>query len=98
MSAAGYVITAGAIVAANEVIFAPLTGQSKTTAFNWRIVPATAILALVLTGFEKIAPEFGNMLGGMVLLVSLVAPVGNAPAPLDNIAKVVNGGTKKVSQ
>lgn len=91
MSAAGYVIVAGGIVAANEVIFAPISGQSKTATFNWRIVPATAILALVLTGFEKIAPDFGNILGGMVLLVSLVAPMGNAPSPLDNIAKVVGG-------
>lgn len=91
MSAAGFVIAAGGIVAANEVIFAPISGQNKSSTFNWRIVPATAILALVLTGFEKIAPDFGNMLGGMVLLASLVAPMGNAPSPLANIAKVVGG-------
>ena len=91
MSAAGYVIAAGGIVAANEVIFAPIATGGKTVSFNWRIIPATAILALVLTGFEKVAPDFGNTLGGMVLLVSLVAPMGNAPSPLDNIAKVVGG-------
>ena len=92
MSAAGYVIVAGGIVAANEVIFAPLEGQGNPASnFNWRIITATAILALVLTGFEKMAPQFGNILGGMVLLVTLVAPMGNAPAPLDNIAKVVGG-------
>jgi hypothetical protein len=92
MSAAGYVIAAGGIVAANELIFAPLEGQGNAMSnFNWRILPATAILALVLTGFEKMAPEFGNALGGMVLLVSLISPVGKAPAPLDNVAKVVGG-------
>jgi hypothetical protein len=92
MSAAGYVLAAGGIVAANEVIFAPLEGQGNPASnFNWRIIPATAILALVLTGFEKMAPQFGNILGGMVLLVSLVAPMGKGPAPLDNIAKVVGG-------
>lgn len=92
MSAAGYVLAAGGIVAANEVIFAPLEGQGNPAKnFNWRIIPATAILALVLTGFEKAAPQFGNILGGMVLLVSLMAPMGNAPAPLDNIAKAVGG-------
>lgn len=93
MSAAGYVLVAGGIVAANEVIFAPLEGQGNPAKnFNWRIIPATAILALVLTGFEKMAPQFGNILGGMVLMVTLVAPLGKGQtAPLDNIAKVVGG-------
>jgi hypothetical protein len=87
MSAAGFVLAAGGIVAANEVFFMP--GGSFTN-FNWRLIPATAILAITLTGFEKLAPQFGNMLGGLVLLVVLVVPVGNAPSPLENIANVVN--------
>lgn len=95
MSAAGFVLAAGGIVAANEVIFAPLEGQGNPASnFNWRIIPATAILAIVLTGFEKVAPEFGNILGGMVLLVVLVAPMGKAASPVQNIANVV-GGAKK---
>lgn len=92
MSAAGFVIAAGGIAAANELIFAPAEGQgSPLSNFNWRLIPATGILALVLTGFEKMAPQFGNMLGGLVLLVSLIAPMGNAGAPLENIANVVTG-------
>jgi hypothetical protein len=88
MSAAGWVITAGGIAAANEILFAPVS-SGKAVSFNWRIIPATAILALVLTGFEKVAPEFGNILGGMILLTVLTVQVGNAPSPLANIAKVV---------
>lgn len=92
MSAAGFVLTAGGIVLANDVIFAPMAeGKSAFAAPNWRIVPATAILALVLTGFEKIAPQFGNMLGGLVFLTVLVVPVGKAPSPLENIATAVGG-------
>ena len=90
MSAAGYVLAAGGIAAANELLFAPAAGKGTVT-FNWRIVPATAILALVLTGYEKIAPEFGNILGGMVLLASLVIPAGSGNSPLENMARTVGG-------
>lgn len=90
MSAAGYVITAGVIAAANEAIFLPIEGKGTPLKnFNWKIVPATAILAMVLTGFEKVAPDFGNGLGIMVLLTVLVVPAGNAPSPLENLAAIV---------
>lgn len=92
MSAAGFVLAAGTIELANEAIFAPITGQGTPWKnINWRVVPATAVLALILTGFEKLAPDFGNMLGGLVLLSVLVIPFGNAPTPLENITKVVTG-------
>jgi hypothetical protein len=95
MSAAGYVLAAGSIAAANEVIFAPLASGGKATeSFNWRIIPATAILAVVLTGFERIAPAYGNALGGMVLLVVLIAPMGKAPSPAENVAKLFGGVSK----
>jgi hypothetical protein len=91
MSAAGWVLAAGGVVAANELVFAPLEqGGSPWDRFNWRIIPATGILALVLTGFEKVAPQFGNILGGMVFMVAMLAPMGNAPPPLQNVAAVFN--------
>jgi hypothetical protein len=96
--AAGYVIAAGAIVLANDSIFVPIdTGSDPLKGINWRIVPATAILAILLTGVEKLAPEFGAALGGLVLLSVLVIPVGNAPTPLENVAKLTSTGTKKVT-
>jgi hypothetical protein len=92
MSAAGWVIAAGGMVAANELIFSPLEqGGSPVSNFNWRIIPATAVLALVLSGFEKMAPQFGNILGGMVFLVAVMAPMGNAPPPLTNLAAIFKG-------
>lgn len=106
--AAGFVLAAGLLSAANEVIFAPLVvsssqsgsiqsreatfGNTAINNFNWRIVPATAILALLLGGLETVTPDFAVGLGGLVLLSVLIVPVGNAPTPIDNIAKVV---TKK---
>ena len=51
-SAAGLVIVAGGITAANEVLFAPVA-SGKAPAFQWRIVPATVLLAMAFGGLEK---------------------------------------------
>lgn len=95
MRSAGLVLAAGGIEAANEVIFAPLAAKSPDAnpfdLFNWRIVPATLVLALTLGLFEKVVPKFAVGLGGLVLLSALVVQVGNAPSPVENIAKVVGG-------
>jgi hypothetical protein len=87
----GLVIAAGAIVAANEALSA-----KSITDFNWRIVPATAVMAIVLAGIETAAPAFGKGLAGLVLLSVLVIPYGNAPTPLENLSNIM-GYTKKVA-
>lgn len=87
----GIAITVGAITAANEVIFAPMLHESGVK-FNWRIIPATAGLALALGGLEKIAPGFAVGLGYLSLLAVLVVPFGNAPTPLQNINKLLGYG------
>lgn len=83
------VLAAGGIAAANEVVFAPIAKDERNPDlfgdFNWRIIPATLILAAVLGGFESVAPDFAVGLGGLVLLATLVIPVGNAPSPVENI-------------
>lgn len=90
LDSTGFVLAAGGLVAVNEAIFAPLV-EHKTpwTSLNWRIIPATAVLALIIGGIEKVNGPFGKALGGLVLLSVLVVPFGNAPTPLDNIAKVI---------
>lgn len=94
-SAAGIVLAAGGIAAANEAIFVPLSngkdfGASLKNDTNlWRLVPATAILALTLTGLEKVSEPLGKGLAGLVLLAVLILPIGNAPTPLENAAKMV---------
>jgi hypothetical protein len=88
----GFVLAAGGIVIANEALFAPLATNKPTWQnLNWRLVPATAILALVLAGIEKVNEPFGKSLGMLVLLSILIIPVGNAPTPIQNISKVVLG-------
>jgi hypothetical protein len=90
--ASGIVLVAGSITAANELMFAPLAGVKGVT-FNWRIVPATAGLAMALAGLEKIAPGFAVGLAGLALASVLIVPFGNAPTPLDNITKAMGYST-----
>jgi hypothetical protein len=90
----GIVLAVGAITAANELLLAPIeTGKSS---FNWRLIPATAGLALALGGLEKIAPGFAVGLAYLSLLAVLTIRFGNAPTPLENASKVL-GYTGKVA-
>lgn len=87
----GPVLAAGMITAANELLFQPGAGYSQ---FNWRLIPATAGLALALAGLEKAAPGFAVGLAWLAVFTVLVVPLGNAPTPLQNAAKALNVGGK----
>lgn len=99
MRSTGLVLAAGGIAIANEAIFAPLasakSGDVANLAtgnaldINWRLVPATAILALTLGGLEKLSEPFAVGLAGLTLLAVLIIPVGNAPSPIENVAKTI---------
>lgn len=83
----GIVLAIGGITAANELAFAPLAGQK--VAFNWRIIPATAGLALALAGLEQLSRPFAVGLAWLGLVAVLTVPFGNAPTPLDNALKIM---------
>jgi hypothetical protein len=95
LNSTGYVLAAGALVMANEAIFAPIVDHTAPwTSLNWRLVPATAVMAILIGGAEKLNAPFGKALGGLVLLSVLVIPFGKtADSPsssiLQNIAKVI---------
>ncbi len=90
----GIVLAAGGIAVANEIIFAPMkSGKGvELTTFNWRIVPATVILALTLGGLEKLSKPLGVGLAGLTLMAVLIIPIGNAPTPIDNASKIFGKG------
>lgn len=90
----GYILAAAGIAVANEIAFAPAAhgGQPDFHNFNWRIVPATAVAALTLAGLEKISEPLGEGLAVLALLVVLIAPMGNAPSPVDNLLKMLKIG------
>lgn len=80
----------GGITAANELLFAPLAGHGTPWKdFNWRVIPATAVFALALAGIEQLSPVFAKGLGYIALITVLFAPMGNAPAPAENLSKVL---------
>lgn len=98
----GPVLIAGAITAANELIFGPIEYQhdkGKTTKikFNWRLIPATGLLALSLAGLEKAAPGFAVGLAWLLVATVLLVPLGNAPTPLET-ATTVLGYAGKVTK
>lgn len=104
MQSTGLVLAAGGIAAVNEVVFAPLADKKHNPlgardnpldqgnpldAFNWRIIPATAVLALTLGALETLSPQFAKILAGLAVFTVLVTPVGNAAAPIDNLTRVI---------
>lgn len=91
----GIVLAAGGLTMANELIFAPLTHNGTPWSnFNWRLIPATAGLALALAGLEHIAPGFAVGLAWLTLASALILPVGKAPTPLENVTQLMGYGKK----
>lgn len=83
----------GGITAANEALFSPLAGNGTPFQnFNWRIIPATGIFALALAGVDEISPTAGKGIAVIALVTVLVTRFGNAPAPVENVAKVLGYG------
>jgi hypothetical protein len=83
----GIVLAVGGLTAANELLFAPATGGKVS--FNWRIIPATAGLALALAGLERLSHPFAVGLAWLSLAAVLSVPFGNAPTPLQNAIKIM---------
>jgi hypothetical protein len=90
------VLTAGALTAANEAFFAPIANAGKATPqkdFNWRVIPATAVVAAFVAGVGELNPQIATGIGVLALITVTVAPLGNASAPIINLAKIT--GTYK---
>jgi hypothetical protein len=79
----------GGITLANEAFFAPGHGVGK---INWRVIPATAGLALALAGLERLAPKFAVGLAWLALGTVLIVPFGHAPTPLQNATRTLGYG------
>ncbi len=83
----GIILTVGAITAANEAVFAPIAQHKNITdTWNWRIIPATLIGAALLTALEQVSERLAVGIGYIALITVLFARLGNAPAPVENLA------------
>ena len=86
----GIVLAAGGLTLANEAVFAPIaSGGNISSHFNWRIIPATAGLALALAGLEQLAPKFAVGLAYLTLASVFIVRTGNAPTPLENASRIL---------
>jgi hypothetical protein len=90
-----WVLAAGAIVAVNDAAFVPIeTGKAPDYGSVWRVLPATAFLAVGLSFLERPLPGFATGIAKLLVLAVLIFPVGNAPTPLQNAAKLVSATGK----
>lgn len=86
------VLATAGIVAANEAIIGPLAGHGTPWKdFNWRLIPATAVVTLAFVGLERLAPTAAKGLAVIMLVAVLFAPLGKQGAVLPNAAKVFTG-------
>lgn len=90
--AADIALATGVITSLNELVFAPAAGGK--IAFNWRIIPATAIFGLLMEGLSKLSPQLALGISVSALIVSLFAPLGNAGSPVVNLDKALGYGGK----
>lgn len=86
----GIVLVVGGVTLANEAVFAPIaSGGSIKVDFNWRVIPATLIAAALLGGLEQISPKLAVGIAYISLITVMFARLGNAPAPVENVAKAL---------
>lgn len=89
--AADVALATGAITALNELVFAPAAGGK--VAFNWRVIPATAVFALIAEGISRLSPQMALGISVTALIVSLFTPLGSAGSPITNLDKLLGSKT-----
>ena len=87
------VLATAGIVAVNEAILSPLAGHgSPWKNFNWRLIPATAVVTLAFVGLEKVNSDVAKGLAVVMLITVLVTPLShNNPSPAIAAAEVFVG-------
>ena len=88
-SAPGIAVIAGTATFGNEWL--------QTNKPNWKVIPATAIAALIFAGFEKVNQPAARGLAALALVTTLIAPVGTAEAPVTHLAQIMGYTGKAVS-
>lgn len=90
--AADIALGTGVLTGLNELVFAPAAGGK--VAFNWKLVPATAIFAVLMEALSHLSPQLALGVSVTALIVSLFIPLGNAGSPVTNLEKALGYGGK----
>jgi hypothetical protein len=85
--AADIALVTGTITMANEVVFAPLAGLHAS--FNWRVLPAAGIFALLMEGLARLNPQLALGISVTALITSLFVSFGKAGSPVANLSKAM---------
>jgi len=85
--AADIILAAGTITVLNEAVFAPAAGGKVS--FQWRVIPATGILALLIDGLAELSPQLALGVSLSVLATILLVPMGTAGSPVGNLSKAM---------
>lgn len=95
-SASGLIVAAGAITLGNEMLNARYQkGHTDVlSAINWRVVPATAVAALLFGGLDTVDHEVAVGLAAVALGAVLLTRLGKAPSPAEHLVSVM-GYNKK---
>lgn len=98
-TAAGIIITTGAITLANDALSAPyVQGATPVIKYiNWRVIPATAIAALIFAGFEKLNPSLARGMAYVGLVTALIHPMGAGPSPITHLVEIVSDSVSTIS-
>jgi hypothetical protein len=83
-AAADIILAAGTITVANELVFAPVAGSK--IAFNWRVLPATGIAALLVDAISKLSPPLAMGIAITTIVTVIFGSFGNAASPVTNLA------------
>lgn len=105
-TAAGIIVTAGFITIINDALPAlasttvdPAQQEKDVLAnINWRVIPATAVAAVIFAGLEGVNATLAKGLAGVVLLTTLIHPFGNGLSVVQNIAGVMGYGNGASNQ
>jgi hypothetical protein len=97
-TAAGIILTAGGITLANDALNAPYTqgATSVVKSINWRVIPATAVAALIFAGIEQVNGQLGRGLAYIALVTTLIVPLGTTESPIEHLVTLM-GYTGKVT-
>lgn len=98
-TAAGIIVVAGVITLANEGLNAPYEqGATNVLKYiNWRVIPATAVAAMLFAGLESISAPLAQGLAGVALVTTLIHPFGSGPSPLVHLAEAMGISSNSTS-